>query len=72
LGIENLDYFILILQNYDVYFECIGGEIQNMQDFLSSYEALLEEHKKLIMEKELFEDDYDDIKKLPKELFEDD
>jgi hypothetical protein len=61
LGIENLDYFILILQNYDVYFECIGGETQNMQDFLSSYEALLEEHKNLIMEKELFEDDYDDI-----------
>ncbi len=64
LGIENLDHFILILQNWpnDVYVECVEGEAQNMQDFLSSYEAiLLEEHKKLIVEKELFEDDYDDI-----------
>lgn len=64
LGIENLDHFILILQNWpnDVYVECVGGEPQNMQDFSSSYEAiLLEEHKKLIVEKELFEDDYDDI-----------
>jgi hypothetical protein len=64
LGIENLDRFILILQNWpnDVYVECVGSEPQNMQDFLSSYEAiLLEEHKKLIVENELFENDYDDI-----------
>ncbi len=32
-----------------------------MQDFFSSKVALIEENKKLIEEKGLFEEDYDDI-----------
>jgi hypothetical protein len=32
-----------------------------MHDFLSSETILIEEHKKLIKEKKLFEEDYDEI-----------
>jgi hypothetical protein len=36
-----------------------------MHDFLSNEFFLIEEHKRLIEEKRLFEEDYDEIKKLP-------
>ncbi len=41
--------------------ECVESKLENMQDFLSSKVVLIEENKKLIEEKGLFEEDYDDI-----------
>jgi hypothetical protein len=41
--------------------ECVESKLENMQDFFSSKVALIEENKKLIEEKGLFEEDYDDI-----------
>jgi hypothetical protein len=63
LGIEKLDHSILIVKKCptNVCVECVESKLENMQDFFSSKVALIEENKKLIEEKGLFEEDYDDI-----------
>jgi hypothetical protein len=63
LGIENLDHPILIVKKWsnNVCVECVESKFENMQDFLSSKAALIEENKKLIKENGLFEEDFDDI-----------
>ncbi len=63
LGIDNLDCFILVIKNLpnDACIRCIVNKHQNMHRFLSSEVIILKEHKKLIKEKWLFEEDYDEI-----------
>ncbi len=41
--------------------ECVESKLENMQDFLFSKVALIEENKKLIEEKGLLKENYDDI-----------
>lgn len=60
MGIENLDHPISIVKKWPTNV-CVESKFENMQDFLSSKVALIEENKKLIEEKGLFEEDYDDI-----------
>jgi hypothetical protein len=63
LGIENLNHPILIVKKWpnNVCVECVESKLENMQDFLFSKVALIEENKKLIEEKGLLKENYDDI-----------
>jgi hypothetical protein len=66
LGIENLDYLILIVKKWpnNVCVECVEGKLQSMQDFLSSKAVLIEEHKKS-RKRDCLKKDYDDIWEMP-------
>lgn len=63
LGINNLDCLILVIKNWpnDAHIGCVVNKPRNMDSFLSSEVIIIKEHKKLIKEKELFEEDYDEI-----------
>jgi len=58
-----LDYFILVVRNWlnNVHVECVVSKPQKMHDFLSNEITSIEEHKKLIKEKKMFEKNYDEI-----------
>jgi hypothetical protein len=53
----------LVVRNWlnDVHVECVVSKPQKMHDFLSNEITSIEEHKKLIKEKKMFEKNYDEI-----------